>query len=81
MKIEKQIVECVPNFSEGRDMGIIHQIAEDPGGIVLDIGKSTMSLETVHEIINKRLRRSAGFGCDVVLIRFGEIIDICRYKK
>ncbi len=26
--MEKQIVECVPNFSEGRDMGIIKQITD-----------------------------------------------------
>lgn len=24
----KQIVECVPNFSEGRDMGVIRQITD-----------------------------------------------------
>ncbi len=29
MKTGTQIVECVPNFSEGRDMGIIHQITEE----------------------------------------------------
>lgn len=29
MKTEKQIVECVPNFSEGRDMGIIQQITDE----------------------------------------------------
>jgi len=26
--MEKRIIECVPNFSEGRDMGIINQITE-----------------------------------------------------
>src|SRR5665647_2749610 len=26
--MEKKIVECVPNFSEGRDMGIIRQITD-----------------------------------------------------
>lgn len=59
----------------------IHQIAENPGGIVLDLGESPMKLDEVHEIINKRLRRSAGFSCDVVIIRSGKIEDICRYKK
>ena len=59
----------------------IHQIAENPGGIVLDLGESPMKLDEVHEIINKRLRRSAGFSCDVVIIRSGKIEDIYRYKK
>ena len=26
--MQKKIVECVPNFSEGRDMGIIKQITD-----------------------------------------------------
>ena len=26
--MQKKIVECVPNFSEGRDMGIIRQITD-----------------------------------------------------
>ena len=25
----KQIVECVPNFSEGRDMNVIRQITDE----------------------------------------------------
>ena len=27
--MQKKIVECVPNFSEGRDMGIIRQITDE----------------------------------------------------
>ena len=26
--MEKRVIECVPNFSEGRDMGIIKQITD-----------------------------------------------------
>ena len=29
MAQEKRIIECVPNFSEGRDMSIIKQITDD----------------------------------------------------
>ena len=25
----KQLIECVPNFSEGRDMGVIKQITDE----------------------------------------------------
>ena len=47
MKRERQIVECVPNFSEGRDPEIIRQIAEEikqTEGVMLlniDPGKAT----------------------------------------
>jgi glutamate formiminotransferase/formiminotetrahydrofolate cyclodeaminase len=45
--MEKKIIECVPNFSEGRDMGIIRQITdviEEVDGVILldvDPGKDT----------------------------------------
>jgi glutamate formiminotransferase/formiminotetrahydrofolate cyclodeaminase len=45
--MERKIIECVPNFSEGRDMGIIRQITdtiEAVGGVMLldvDPGKDT----------------------------------------
>jgi glutamate formiminotransferase/formiminotetrahydrofolate cyclodeaminase len=45
--MQKQIIECVPNFSEGRDMGIIKQITdtiESPDGVKLldvDPGRDT----------------------------------------
>ena len=26
--MQKQLIECVPNFSEGRDMGIVKQITD-----------------------------------------------------
>ena len=32
MSMEKKIVECVPNFSEGRNMAIIKQIGYQPYG-------------------------------------------------
>ena len=59
----------------------IHQIAEKPGGIVLDIGASTMPLHKVGEVSLYRLRRSAPFDCDLILIRNGEIEEAWRFKK
>ena len=44
---KKQLIECVPNFSEGRDMTIIKQITDEiesvEGVILLDVdpGKAT----------------------------------------
>ena len=47
MKMEKKIIECVPNFSEGRDMSVIKQITDAIGSVkgikLLDVdpGKDT----------------------------------------
>ena len=59
----------------------IHQIAENPGGIVLDIGESPMPLQEVRETALKRLRQSSPFDCDLILIRNGEFEDIWHYHK
>jgi len=59
----------------------IHQIVDNPGGIVLDIGNSEMPTSEVKEIVLHRLQRSSPFSCDVVLIRNGSVEDIWRYKK
>ena len=41
--MNKQIVECVPNFSEGRDMTVIKQITDEIEGVagvrLLDVRK------------------------------------------
>ena len=59
----------------------IHQIIEKPGGIVLDIGASTMPLQEVGETSLYRLRRSSSFDCDLILIRNGEVEAVWRFKK
>lgn len=59
----------------------IHQIEKDPGGIVLDVGNSDMSKESVEAILRERLRGSARFNCDIVVIRNGEIEEVYRYKN
>ncbi len=59
----------------------IHQIRENPGGIVLDVGNSTMDISEIKQISFNRLRRSSTFDCDFILIKKGKIVDIFRYKK
>ena len=50
-----QIVECVPNFSEGRDMGIIGQITEQlesvEGVKLLDVDPGKATNRTVVTIV------------------------------
>ena len=42
----KQIVECVPNFSEGRDMTVIRQITDEIEGVksvkLLDVDQARL---------------------------------------
>jgi glutamate formiminotransferase/formiminotetrahydrofolate cyclodeaminase len=51
MAIEKQIVECVPNFSEGRDMNVIKQITDEieksEGVKLLDVDPGEATNRTV----------------------------------
>ena len=79
--MEKKIVECVPNFSEGRDMGIIKQITdaiESVDGVKLldvDPGKDTNRTvvtfvgtpETVAEAAFRSVKKAA------------EIIDMSKH--
>lgn len=55
--MEKQIIECVPNFSEGRDMGIIKQITdaiESVEGIrLLDVDPGEATNRTVVTFVGE----------------------------
>ena len=59
----------------------IHQIANNPGGVILDVGESTMPLEEIKDTALKRFKQSAPFDCDLILIRNGKIEDIWHYNK
>ena len=78
----KQIIECVPNFSEGRDMTIIKQITDEiekiSGVKLLDVdpGKATNRtvvtfVGTPDEVIE------AAFQC---IRKASEIIDMSKHK-
>ncbi len=53
----KQLIECVPNFSEGRDMGIIKQITdaiETVDGIkLLDVDPGAATNRTVVTFVGE----------------------------
>jgi glutamate formiminotransferase/formiminotetrahydrofolate cyclodeaminase len=79
--MEKKIVECVPNFSEGRDMGIIKQITdiiESVDGIKLldvDPGKDTnrtvVTFAGTPEAVSEAAFRAVK--------KAGEIIDMTKH--
>lgn len=57
--IDKQLIECVPNFSEGRDMEIIKQITDEiesvAGVRLLDVDKGRDTNRTVVTFIGEPL--------------------------
>ena len=54
---ERQIIECVPNFSEGRDMGVVKQITdaiEHSGGVrLLDVDPGEATNRTVVTFVGE----------------------------
>ena len=79
--MEKKIIECVPNFSEGRDMGIIRQITdaiESVEGIKLldvDPGKDT-NRTVVTFIGNPEAVSEAAF---LSVKKASEVIDMSKH--
>ena len=57
MAQEKRIIECVPNFSEGRDMSIIKQITDDieavKGVKLLDVDPGEATNRTVVTFVGE----------------------------
>lgn len=78
----KRIVECVPNFSEGRDMGIIKQITgeiESVDGVKLlnvDPGKAT-NRTVVTFVGDPELVTEAAFRA---IKKASELIDMSKHK-
>jgi len=81
MAIEKQIIECVPNFSEGRDMGIIKQITDEIESVE---GISLLNVDP-GEATNRTVVTFVGSPEAVVEAAFrgakraGEVIDMRRH--
>lgn len=79
--MEKRIIECVPNFSEGRDMGIIKQITdviESVKGLKLlgvDPGKDT-NRTVVTFVGNPEAVSEAAF---LAVKKASEIIDMSKH--
>lgn len=81
MKTNQPIVECVPNFSEGRDMGIIHQITDEitrhQGVKLLNIDPGAATNRTVVTFVGSP-QEVADAAFDAVR-KAGELIDMSRH--
>jgi len=79
--MEKRIIECVPNFSEGRDMGIIRQITdtiESVDGIkLLDVDPGRDTNRTVVTFVGEPERvAEAAF---LAVKKASELIDMTKH--
>lgn len=54
------------------------QIAENPGGIVLDYGDKSISLDNLQTIINKRMSWYGKNQIDIMIIQNGKVVSILR---
>ena len=59
----------------------IRQIAENPGGIILDYGDKSISLNELITVINKRMNWYEEKQIDIMIIQNGKVVSILRYKK
>lgn len=59
----------------------LKQIAENPGGIILDYRNKKISIEAAEDIIDKRMRRSDAKEVDIMVILKANEVRVYRYKK
>ena len=81
MANKKQIVECVPNFSEGRDLGVIKQITDmiesGDGGKLLDVDPGEATNRTVVTFVGEpEVVVEAAFKA---VAKAAELIDMRRH--
>ncbi len=78
----KQLIECVPNFSEGKDMGVIKQITAEiesvEGVRLLDVDPGAATNRTVVTFVGEpEPVMEAAFRA---VRKAGEVIDMTRHK-
>ena len=78
----KQLIECVPNFSEGRDMSIIKQITDEietvEGVKLLDVDPGKATNRTVVTFVGEpEAVIQAAF---LAIKKAGEVIDMSKHK-
>jgi glutamate formiminotransferase / formiminotetrahydrofolate cyclodeaminase len=80
--MQKQLIECVPNFSEGRDMGIIKQITdaiESADGVrLLDVDPGKATNRTVVTFVGEP--EAVIEGAFRGIQKAAELIDMSKHK-
>ena len=57
----------------------LKQIQENPGGIILNYEQNTISLETLKDVLRKRLTASATQGVDILVICKEKLFTVQRF--
>jgi len=78
----QQLIECVPNFSEGNDLSIIHQITQQietvEGARLLNVDSGKATNRTVVTIVGEpEAVVEAAFRA---IKKAGELIDMAKHK-
>ena len=78
----KKLIECVPNFSEGRDQNkidnIVKQIADVPGITVLDVDPGPDTNRTVVTIVGSP--EAVGEAAFQGIKRASEVLDMSQHS-
>lgn len=61
--------------------GALKQIAETPGGVILDCGENEIEISALQVVIDARISRSGKFPVDVLVLHRKELLAALRYKK
>lgn len=59
----------------------LKQIAENPGGIILDYKSNEISYEDLKTIIDKRIARYEEYNLDIIIVRNNKLSKALRYRK
>ena len=59
----------------------LKQIANNPGGVILDYGDIDISLDTLQEVIEKRMQWHKDINVDIIIVNKNEAVKILRYLQ
>jgi hypothetical protein len=68
--------------ANGRIKHGVHQIADNPGGVMLDLWKiDNVDYEELQKIIDRRMQWVHGVTIDIMIAYNRTLIKVLRYKK
>ena len=80
--MNQQLIECVPNFSEGRDLGVIKQITNEIESIdgikLLDVDPGAATNRTVVTFVGTP--QAVVHAAFKAIVKAGELIDMSKHS-
>lgn len=59
----------------------LQQIEKNPGGIFLDFGNRDISIDTLIDVIEKRMKWYPDQNVDIMIVQKGKVVKVLRYEK